>query len=291
MGEPCVKLMREKQKQGIISIFDANVNYYEIKGNGYYAGMLPTSQQQKDVIEITKSADAVIADSSFIELKCQQFNNNVKHIPDNVKTEMVPDRVKWKVNNKKLPLLWSGEAVKLFELISIEDVLVKYAKNVELLMITNSLDAMDRWRPDIKLKFQSMLEKVPHRFVEYKSIDQLFSVYAKGGVAVSPRFMDNSYNYGHTEWKITLAMACSRMVLCSPVPSYIDVFNKSGNRGMMICSDTDSWQHALDSILSGQIDLEDEETAAREVVDRHYSTSVVSHKHAKFLKATTGKYT
>ena len=113
-----------------------------------------------------------------------------------------------------------------------------------------------------------MLAQVPHEFVTFRSIPELLARYAAGGVLISPRFLDNSYNLGHTEWKITLGMACGRLAFCSPVPSYADVAARSGGRGLRICANDAEWDAALD---------------ARATVEQHYSTPVVAAQHAELL--------
>lgn len=284
MGPESIRLLQKYRNRGCPSIFDANVNYYEIYGNEYYSSMLPTEQQRQNAIEITKDADGVIADSSFLADICSQFNNRVSWIPDNIRMDLVPSYVRWNPNAQKLSLLWSGMATKLFELLSIEKVLLKYAPRIELVLITNSLTALDRWYPGYKERFESMLNKVQHRIIPYQSIEHLLKIYSQGGVVISPRFMDNSYNLGHTEWKITLAMACGRIVLCSPVQSYINVYNRAKGMGIRVCSTTKDWEKAFEAILSQGLDWEAEETAARTVVEKYYSTTVVAQEHAKFLK-------
>lgn len=283
MGTKSINLLHKKQQQGCASIFDINVNYFESSGREYYAGMLPTEQQKRDVIGMTQAADGIIADSTFLEEKCARYNKKTAWIPDNVCMQLVPPCTTWNFKGRRLPLLWSGEAVKLFDLLAIEDVLVKYADSIELNLITNSLDAMDYWHDGYKTRFESMLSKVPHKIIPYQSIESLLKVYSLGGVFISPRFIDNSYNKGHTEWKITLAMACGRMALASPVPSYVNVSDFSKGRGIKICDTSEKWEETLDAILSEEIDIEAEEMASRAVVESHYSTSVVAVKHAHFV--------
>lgn len=181
-----------------------------------------------------------------------------------------------------IPLIWSGEAVKMADLLIIKKVLIKYAKYVKLIMVTNSLDALDRWFVGYKEEYLDMLQKVPHEIVPFRSVHELLARYAAGGVVISPRFLNNSYNLGHTEWKITLGMACGRLAICSPVPSYINVANRSTGRGIRICATDAEWEQALDGLLSGAIS-QDEELDAQTVVAKHYSTPVVAAQHAGLL--------
>lgn len=284
MGGNSMETLAEARRRGARILFDVNVNYFERDGAEYYEGMLPTARQQADTIEMARAVDGVIADSSFLESVSRRYSGRVKWIPDNVELAQIPPYRPSRIGVKPLQLLWSGEAVKLFEFLSIEDVLRRYAPWIELVFVTNTLAALDRWHPPYRERFQSLLRYVPHRIVPFRSIAELFDVYAQGGVLISPRFLDNSYNLGHTEWKITLGMACGRMAMCSPLPSYLDVAERSGGRGIRVCETPEDWERALDALLSGGIVVEEEEGAARNVVEAHYSTRAVARMHSLFLK-------
>jgi hypothetical protein len=80
-------------------------------------------------------------------------------------------------------------------------------------------------------------------------------------------------------------MACGRMVFCSPVPSYVKVSELSVGEGIRICQTPEEWEEALEGILTGEIDLEQEEMAAKSVVEKNYSTLVVAEKHAAFVRS------
>jgi glycosyltransferase involved in cell wall biosynthesis len=283
MGDKSQSLIEKYHMKGLPVFFDANVNYYQSSGTEYYKGMLPSGQQKEEAIRITETVDGVIADSEFIKKVCDRYNPNVCWIPDNVLLDLVPPYRPWKFGEGRLPLLWSGEAIKLFELLSIEDQLKRYSSKIELVLVTNALSALERWHQDYKTRFKSLLSLVPHTIIPYQSIEHLFQVYSRGGVVISSRFLDNSYNLGHTEWKITLGMACGRMALCSPVPSYQKVAERSQGMGIRICSKGEDWENILDEILSNSIEWEKEEQAARQVVEKYYSTPVVATQHAEYI--------
>jgi hypothetical protein len=283
MSAACHELALRLQNKFIPAIFDANVDYYSpTSGQFFYEGMAPTPDQREKAAAMTKICDAVIADSSHIANQCQTWNADVTWIPDNVDPTIVPPFQTWLPARLPIPLIWSGEAVKLADLLAIKQVLIKYARYVKLIMVTNSLDALDRWFVGYKEEFLDMLQKISHEIIPFRSVPELLARYAAGGVVISPRFLNNSYNLGHTEWKITLGMACGRLAICSPVQSYIDVANRSAGRGIRICSTDAEWENALDSLLSGAIS-QDEELEALKVVAKHYSTPVVASQHAGLL--------
>jgi glycosyltransferase involved in cell wall biosynthesis len=211
----------------------------------------------------------------------------VRWIPDDVDLRMA-GYSPWK-RDGKLNLLWSGESVKLFELLRIESVLREYAPYIRLMLVTNDLAALDRWFDPWKSRFQDLLKDVEHEVVPFRSVRSLMQFYTKvGGVFISPRFLDNSYNWGHTEWKITLPMACGRVAIGTPLPSYCDVAERSGGAGLRLCESDDDWAAAFENVLSGQFDFAAEENSARRVVEKHYSTPVVAAAHAKFVTEVCG---
>jgi hypothetical protein len=283
MKGPSRALARRLRERGTRVISDVNVDYFTpAEGTFYYRGMAPTVEQSASAQEMAGLSDALIADSIHIERVCAKHHPKVRWIPDNVEMSLVPPYQPWK-QGAKLDLLWSGEAVKLFELLSIENVLRKLAGKIRLVLVTNDLAALDRWFEPWKSRFESLLAAVEHEIVPFKSIAELLKRYAVGGVFISPRFLDNTYNWGHTEWKITLPMACGRVALGSPLPSYAEVARLSDGAGLRLCKNDDEWTAAFDAMMSGDFDFATEEAAAREVVHAHYSTPVVAAAHRAFV--------
>lgn len=283
MSADCQCLAQSLRRRGTRVLFDVNVDYFTpAGGNFYYRGMAPTADQTANARRMAELADALIADSSHLAGVCAKHHANVRWIPDNVSWPIVPPHQPWKPGGK-FDLLWSGEAVKLFELLRIEAVLRKFAARVRLVLITNSLTALDRWFEPFKTRFEQLLASVEHEIIPFRSVAALLPIYARGGVFISPRFLDNTYNWGHTEWKITLPMACGRVAFGSPLPSYQDVAARSGGAGLRLCADDAAWTAALDEALSGRLDFASEESAAREVVEKHYRTPIVAEAHHDYV--------
>jgi glycosyltransferase involved in cell wall biosynthesis len=286
MGPQERRLRDRLRGQGARVIFDANVNYYERQGSFYYEGMAPDEEQTRDAVEMTRACDAVIADSRHIAERCEPLNRRVRWIPDNVKTELVPSAIVPASRPAgRLELLWCGQAVKLFELLAIEETLRKFKDRIRLVLVTNSLVALDAWHPEVRQRFDRMTGSVEHEFLPYRSVSELLALYAsRPGICISPRFLDNSYNLGHTEWKITLAMACGRIALAGAVPSYRDLAERARGKGVWICEDTTAWDGALERLLTGDVPWAEESAAARQVVQKFYSTEKVAPDHAGFVR-------
>jgi hypothetical protein len=288
MNAASQRLAESLRARGTRVLFDVNVDYFTpAEGTFYYHGMAPTEQQTADARRMASLSDALIADSSHLATICSQHHARVHWISDNVDMRLTPPRRPWK-RGKKLELLWSGEPVKLFELLRIESVLRKFAPHITLFLVTNDLAPLDRWFEPWKSRFENLVAAVEHQIIRFQSVRELMRLYGCGGMFISPRFLDNTYNWGHTEWKITLPMACGRTALGSPLPSYCDVAERSGGAGLRICESDEDWEAALDAALSGRIDFEAEGDAAQAVVRNHYSTPVIAAGHAKFVAEICG---
>jgi hypothetical protein len=288
MGEKAERLLARQRRRGGLTVFDANVNYYEKQGPLHCADMAPTERQRQDAISMTSGCHGAIADSEFLLERCKRHNPNACWIPDNVNMQLVPPSCKRRFLDGRLVLLWSGQAAKLFELLVISDVLQAMANHIRLVLVTNSLEATRRWPEATRQDFDRMLAAVPHTIVPFTDVADLLRIYAQGGIIISPRFLDNTYNLGHTEWKITLGMACGCMALCSPQPSYVTVRDRAGGAGIRVCADDDAWRSCLETALGNGFDWDAEESAARNVVAGYYATDVVAKQHAAFVRGVMG---
>jgi len=284
MGKTCAELARRLRTPGVSTVFDTNVDYFTpASGTFYYEGMAPTNEQRQAAIEIAELCDSVIGDSKYLTKVASKYNSRAKWIPDNVWDDLITSGNSWKPGQFKIPLLWSGASIKLFELLLISDILIQYSGDVSLKLVTNSLDALDSWYSPYKIQFLELLSQVQHEFIPFTSVEDLMEIYSAGGVCISPRFMNNTYNQGHTEWKITLGMARGRVAVCSEMPSYVDVFERAGGAGIRICKNDEEWRRAFQEVLSSEFDWAQEQQAAMKVVKDYYSTEVVAQMHADFL--------
>lgn len=287
MGEEAAALLRRLRDRGVPGIFDANVNYFETGGTAHYVNMLPTDKQVRDGVAMATAASAVVADSESIANVVRGLNDRTRWIPDNVPVDLVPHR-RGTPRNSPLRLLWCGEAVKLFELLVVKEVLLSLKDHVELVLITNDMAALGRLYPQERSELEKMLAQLQVRIVRFSSIQHLFEIYDEGGVFLSPRFLDSPYNRGHTEWKITLAMARGRITLCSPLQSYARVRDRAEGRGIRVLDGDDAWREAMEEMLLDSFAWVDEESAARSVVEKYYSTTAVATEHCAFLHEVRG---
>jgi glycosyltransferase involved in cell wall biosynthesis len=286
MNEDSFVLAGKCQRQKVLTLFDLNVDYLSpVSGTYYFKGMAPTVQQNEQARQMAEVCDAVIADSRWLAEVAQQYTSKAIWIPDCIPDYFFRETCSWIPKlNEPIPLLWSGEAVKLFELLLIEDVLRSFKNKIVLKIVTNSLEAIDRIFQPWQRRIIRLLKDLQVEIIPFQDIHNLMSCYDQGGVFISPRFLDNTYNMGHTEWKITMPMARGRIVLCSPQPSYEDVGRLSGGRGIRICKTQDEWMKAFDEIMKKDFAWQEEQKSATQVVENDYSSSAVVKKHADFVK-------
>lgn len=285
MNRESIALQRVLRRQGTKTVFDANVDYFsEAVGTFFYEGMAPSKEQQANARQMAEVCDGVMADSSHIAEVVRQINGNTATITDNVLDRLVTDGSGWRPEEgKPLELVWCGQAVKLFELLAVREVLSAWRDRILLKIITNSLEYTRKWYPPYLEEFGALLQTLPHRIVPFTSIEALMTIYDQGGVFISPRFLDNSYNLGHTEWKITLPMARGRVVLCNPQPSYCQVAVKTAGKGIRVCPDAESWNKALAELMAATFDWSGEQRAAAAVVRDYYATTRLADAHLRFL--------
>lgn len=262
-------------------IFDLNIDYLTpATGTVYYDGMAPSAQQREQALEMINLSDAVIADSLWIAEIAKGYCDSISWIPDCVSDDMIFDGGTWTpAGGTPLTLFWSGEAVKMFELIRIETVLRALRDKVHLCLVTNSLTAIEKIYQPWRGRLMQLLSEVSVEIIDFRDLRGLMKIYDRGGVCISPRFLDNSYNMGHTEWKISLAMARGRMVLCSPQPSYLTMRERSKGLGIRVCDTDDEWVRAIEEILSPGFDWQREQRAACETVMTYYSAPIVAKAH------------
>ncbi len=288
MGESCFELARVLREQGTAVIFEANVDYYtEFSGEGWFEGMAPTAEQRAAAVAMTELADGVIASSRHLAGVCGRFNERVSWVPDNVDFRLVPrlaQRSAWR--DGKLNVWWSGMAEKMFEFLAAEDALLARKDRLHLRLVTDDLRAMGRWPGEVRERMERFLGMMPHTVHRFSNVEDLLGRYAEGGIIVSPRFLDSPYNFGHSEWKLTLGMACGLPAVGSPVPSYRDVAERAENGAIAVCETGEEWGSVLDELLDGgEEGLRERGGAARRVVEEFYATPVVAREHLNAVLA------
>jgi hypothetical protein len=289
MEAGCADFAERLKHRGTKVIFEANVDYYTEGVEGMLPGHLrPTSAQREKAIRMTSLADGVIASSSHLTAICAEWNRNVFWVPDQIPARMIPTpQATVPHDDSALHVWWSGMADKASDLLAAGEAMRSMGKKIRLNLVTGDLrEALRKMDPASASRLEAMLSDVPHVVHRFRSIADLLMVYAAGGgVIISPRFLENPYNRSHTEWKITLGMACGLPAIASPQPSYLDVRDRSAKgSAVTICESGEEWETAFETARRDGWRAEASE-AARRVFLEHYATEVVAPRHVDAVKA------
>jgi glycosyltransferase involved in cell wall biosynthesis len=256
------------RERGAAIVFDANVNYYEIRGEYDIPGTKPTEAQQSEALAMTTLADHVVADSSYLLEIVRRHNPNATWIPDNVDTALFhgpPHR-----SPGPLTLVWSGMSHKARQLLVIRNVLAELA-DVQLVVVSEQ-------EPDVLPELRSAIEC---RYVEF-SLRGYARLLRDCDVIVSPKRLVNSYELAHTEWKITLGMAVGLPAVASPQQSYLEAIGDLG--GGIVAETPTEWSEALERLRDERERGELGSLAARTVAER-YATPVVARRYLELLRS------
>lgn len=286
MGTACMEVIHRLRNAGTAVLFEANVDYYTLwNGPVPMDGMVPNLRQKNDAEQITKVANAVIASSRYLTQVCSRLNPLSHWVPDNILPEFCSIPSCWNARpDGRLQIWWSGMAYKLFDLLAAEESLQRFRDRIHIHIVTDDFSqGTAKWQPAARAQFETFLKKIPHTFHRFESIPNLLKLYSAGGVILSPRFLEIPYNLGHSEWKITLGMACGMPALASPQPSYEDVAQRAQPDAIRICRNPSDWEQALEWACSRRNQPSE---AAQEVVRRHYLTPLVAAQHRKAVQST-----
>ncbi len=268
MSDEAKSELKKIKELGGKVIFDANVNYYEMEGEfiGDGAKFKPTPQQQESAIFMTENADCVIADSTYLYEVCQRYNEKLFYIPDAVDLGLFDGKKTHKHKNNTV-LLWSGVSSKSYHLELIKEVLSQL-RNIKLLIISDGgqLSSVIQW----------LKERIPCEFAPY-SYFTFPELVKKADILISPKIIKNSYEKGHTEYKITVGMAQRLPVVASPQQSYVEALSYKG--GGFIARSQEEWHNALQKLIS-DVDLRTSMgLLARQTVEERYSAEIVAKQY------------
>jgi glycosyltransferase involved in cell wall biosynthesis len=252
--------------RGARIVFDANVNYYEVWGEYDLPGTRPTEEQQRDAEAMTRAADAVVADSSYILSVVSRFNERARWIPDNVDIGIFRPRPGHA--GRRLRLAWSGRSHKAAPLTLLVEPLTAL-EDVELVVVS------DARPPEL-----DVLARVTRCSYEPFDLRRYARVLRSCDAIVSPKRLVNGYELGHSEWKITLGMAVGLPAVASPQQSYVEAIEAHG--GGIVADSPGEWRAALERLLD-PAERASLGARARRTVEERYSTPVVAQRYAEFL--------
>ncbi|MDX6515076.1 MAG: hypothetical protein QOH73_742 [Gaiellaceae bacterium] len=270
MDESCQREAQRIRAAGGRVVFDANVNYYEIWGEYDVPGTEPTPAQRQDAQAMTRLADLIVADSSYLLEIVAKLNPRAAWVPDNVDVARFrPPRRRRR--RPRLRLVWSGMAPKAKPLVALAGVLGR-VRGLELLVVSNE-------PPD---GLEALRAALPCRFERF-ALGRYAKLLRGSDVIVSPKNLVNGYELGHTEWKITLGMACGLPALASPQRSYVEAIGAAG--GGIVCTEPADWVAALERLRDDRELRRDMGERAVRTVRERYSTPVIASQYLELLES------
>lgn len=265
-------IVSNHKKQGKKVIFDLNVNYLEDWGEHTEEYLKPKPRHVEHARFMCEHADVIVADSAYLGSVASRYHPNVHVVTDNVDTAMF-DGVKKHSETNPFVIGWCGVSVKSYHLSLVDEVLSELAKAypVKLLLISNETP---RFVPGVEHEF---------RLYDY---NRLPADILECDLGISPKVMNNSYELGHTEFKVTTFMAQGVPVIASPQPSYLQAI-RHGESGL-IASTRNEWLECLEACVTNVSLRTDMGDRARNEVHRNYSAPVVARRYAAAIQSAMG---
>ncbi len=257
-----LNILERQRSLGAKTIFDINVNYFDDSGL-FPGGYGTTPEQVADAKNMAITADAITCASDFIKDRASQFNSNSFYIPDSVNLHHFRyNKTEEDFRSPGLSAIWSGQPTKADELVGLTKLLSQH--DVPLTIISENQPPRLKHSNFSPWSYFSFPRTILH-----------------GNISVSPRRTDNSYDLGHSHFKIGVFMAQGVPVLASPLPSYTELLTDTG--GGRICrSDTD-WKTSIEEIMDDR-DLLWKWSQAAYSGMRKFSTEKISDVYVKLFK-------
>lgn len=248
------ELINKLRNHDVKTILDVCVNYFDGPVE-FTEGYGVSKVQVEEMRRIAPVADVITCSSTYIQERASELNPRAICIPDSINLEHFRLRKKSGDYSGRIPrAIWAGHSVKASEVVDLYPILRQ--RGIPLTVISN----------------QKISIPGPHRFIPWSY--QSFPENIMGGdFCISPRRTDNSYDLGHSHFKIGVFMAQGVPALCSALPSYVELIGKTN--GGMICQSHLDWVKVLDKILEDRNSLWRWSTGAYEGM-RCYSTANIA---------------
>ncbi|SVC76700.1 uncharacterized protein METZ01_LOCUS329554, partial [marine metagenome] len=226
--ESAFKLVERLKDRGVKTVLDLCVNYFDETGI-FPGGYGVTAKQVEEVQNISVIVNAIIAGSKYIRQRAKNHNPNTTYLPESIDSNHFK-YVKQKNDfSHKIPrAIWSGQSIKSEEIGELFPMLKD--RNIPLTIISNK-------QPDMPGSYRY----IPWSYYTFPSN------IVKGDFCISPRRTDNTYDLGHSHFKIGVFMAQGVPSIAAPLPSYKEVIEKT--EGGRICESNYQWEKTLDEII------------------------------------------
>lgn len=250
VSEETINIARNLKKNGKKVVYILDVNYLERIGDSLWLNQV-NDEHIKNSHIFCQLSDIVLCTSPYIAERVQHHGYLSVYWPQGIDNRHFI--VKKEINLSEPLLVWCGHAIKA-ELVDE----VTLALNSKLLIISEM-------KPKLSCSY---------KFKKWK-YRKLPSYLLQADIGIAPRVLDNSYNLGHSSFKILVYLAAGLPVLVAPLPSYCDII-VNGENGF-ICKDIDDYKKYF-KLLTTEMGKAAKETALR------YDASVMAQTLIKILK-------
>ena len=255
-------ILNKQKGMGAKIVMDLCVNFFDVTGL-FPGGYGSEEKVSNHVKKLVSQADVIICSSDYIRKKASEYHSWAIYIPDSINYE----HFRWKKSKRdfeksKLSAIWSGQSTKSVEISEFYFTLKE--RGIPLTIISNK-------KPDMPGSYNY----IPWSYYTFpKNI-------VKGDFCISPRRTDNTYDLGHSHFKIGVFMAQGVPALAAPLPSYREVIGKTG--GGRICETDLQWEEALDEVLENRVMLWEWSQAAHDGMD-YYSTENITKNYVEIFE-------
>ena len=235
VNDKTIDIAHNLKKRGKKIVYLLDVNYLERIGDSLWLNQV-NDEHIKNSHIFCELSNLVLCSSPYLFDVVQKHGYLAAYWPPGIDNRHFI--TKKGINLSEPVLVWSGHALKA-ELVSE----LTTALNAKILIIAEK-------KPEIYSSFQFKKWK-------YKKVP---SYLLKGDVGIAPRSIDDSYNKGHSFFKILIYLAAGLPVLAAPLSSYCDII-VNGKNGF-ICKDFDDYKKNF-SLLTPEMGKAAKETALR----------------------------
>ena len=233
---------------GILTIFRGLVRYFHGKESSFWF------YHKSALREIISFADAVVCSNREQMNNIININNNVHLSLDYFSNDISQHKVSL-ASNKKLKLVWEGQAHTIKNLLLLNDIFEKLGDKVELYIVTDLVI-----KSPFKVfnrKTNSVLSKLKcqYHLIEWNICT--FSYYiSNSDLAIIPISSDNSMMWNKPENKLLLFWEIGLPTLTSPTPSYKRVMDVA--KLDFCCSSSDEWIRKIEEYMESSIEYRKE---------------------------------
>lgn len=246
-------------------IFDLVVNHFtQTDQTAVSRGFgIVTETHYRQTMRMLELADAVTCASQYIAERAAPYHDHVHYLSDSIDMRHF-DRVKDEGDfyRQKLRVIWSGTSTKRVEFTPLIPLLKKYQL---------SLAVISDHAPLLGWRFSFGPYRLAYRWASWR-YETFPGKLLMGEIGISYRDELDSYNLGHSLFKIGVMMAQGIPVVASPIPSYRELVNRGGG---VIASTLDEWDQILGTWVTDRDKLAQTARQARGAVSPYTTANII----------------